>query len=319
VTSRRLPPIVVLTGPTGVGKTALAVELVERFGGEVVNCDSRQVYKYLDIGTAKPDADELRRAHHHLIDYVDPAEPYTVTRYRNDADAVLDDLAARGQTAWVVGGSWHYIQALVDRIEPPHVPPNPGLRAELEAEAAEHGADFLHARLAALDPAGAASIEARNVRRVVRALEVTLTLGRPFSEVGRTRGTPLPALKLVLSMPRQEIYRRVDARVDAMIAAGWLDEVRSLIARGYDESMPSLSSHGYREMMAVARGKMSLEEAAQKTKWAIHAYVRRQTSWLKQQPEYHWLAAGPGAVADAVRLVAPFVAEEGPHPPAPSP
>ena len=136
-----LPPIVVLTGPTGVGKTALAVEveLVERFGGEVVSADSRQVYKYLDVGTAKPSPDELARAPHHLIDYVDPAEPYSVTRYRQDADRVLDDLAARGQIAWVVGGSWHYIQALIDRIEPPQVPPRPELRAELEREAAEQG------------------------------------------------------------------------------------------------------------------------------------------------------------------------------------
>ena len=306
--SRPLPKIVVLTGPTGIGKTALAVQLIERFGGEVVSADSRQVYKYLDVGTAKPDLDELRRARHHLIDYVDPAEPYSVTRYREDADAVLEDLAAREQTAWVVGGSWHYIQALVDRIEPPQVPPNPELRAELEAEAAAHGPEALHARLAALDPAAAAMIERRNVRRVIRALEVTMTLGRPFSEVGRARGTPLPALKLVLSMPRDEIYRRVDARVDAMIAAGWLDEVRSLLLRGYDESMPSLSSHGYREMMAVARGTMPVEDAAQKTKWAIHAYVRRQTSWLKSQPDYHWLETRPSAEEQASALVGRFLA-----------
>ena len=297
--SRQLPPIVVLIGPTGVGKTALAVELVERFGGEVVSADSRQVYKYLDVGTAKPSPDELARAPHHLIDYVDPAEPFSVARYREDGDRVLDDLAARGQTAWVVGGSWHYIQALIDRIEPPQVAPRQELRAELEREAADAGPEAVHARLAALDPAAAATIERRNVRRVIRALEVTLTLGRPFSEVGRARGTPLPALRLVLSMPRAEVYARVDARVDAMIAAGWLDEVRELIARGYDESMPSLSSHGYREMMAVARGTMSLEEAAQKTKWAIHAYVRRQDLWLKKQPEYHWIAAGPAAIEQA--------------------
>jgi tRNA dimethylallyltransferase len=297
----------VLTGPTGSGKTALAVDLVERFGGEVVSCDSRQVYTYLDIGTAKPDPNELRRARHHLIDYVDPAEPYTVTRYRDDADAVLPDLAQRNQIAWVVGGSWHYIQALVDRIEPPKVPPSPELRAELEREAAEHGPEALHARLATLDPTAAAAIDRRNVRRVVRALEVTLTLGRPFSEVGRARGSPLPALKLALSMPRPVLYERVDRRVDAMIAAGWVDEVRSLIARGYDETLPSLSSHGYREMMAVARGTMSLEEAAQKTKWMVHAYIRRQTSWLKQQPEYHWIEAGPDAVEQASSLVATYL------------
>ena len=300
---RRIPPIVVLTGPTGVGKTALAVELVERFGGEIVSADSRQVYRYLDVGTAKPNSDELRRASHHLIDYVDPADPYSVTRYREDADRVLDDLATRGQTAWVVGGSWHYIQALIDRIEPPQVAPRPELRAELEREAAEQGPEAVHARLAALDPAGAAMIDRRNVRRVIRAVEVSLALGRPFSEVGRARGTPRPALRMVLTMPRQEIYARVDARVDAMIADGWVDEVRGLLLRGYDESMPSLSSHGYREMMAVARGTMTLEQAAQQTKWAIHAYVRRQSSWLRSQPGYHWIEAGPDAVVRAADRV----------------
>ena len=297
------PRIVVLTGPTGTGKTALAVELVERFGGEIVSCDSRQVYKYLDVGTAKPSEDELRRAPHHLVDYVDPAEPYAVTRYRDDADAVLADLAARGQTAWVVGGSWHYIQALIDRIEPPQVPPNPELRAELEREAATSGPEAIHDRLAALDPVAAAAIDRRNVRRVVRALEVTLTLGRPFSEVGRVRGAARPALKLALSMPRDEVYARVDTRVDQMVAAGWLDEVRDLIERGYDESMPSLSSHGYREMMAVVRGTTSLEEAAQKTKWAVHAYIRRQTSWLKSQPDYQWIDTGPDALSQSAALV----------------
>ena len=301
------PKIVVLTGPTGTGKTALAIRLVERFGGEIISIDSRQIYKYLDIGTAKPTPEELARAPHHLIDYVDPATPFSVTQYREDADRVLAEFAAAGKIAWVVGGSWHYIQAVIDRIEPPQVPPNSELRASLEQLAAEHGPDALHARLLELDPASAASIERRNVRRMVRALEVTTTLGRPFSEVGHERGTPLPSVRLVLSMPRPEIYRRVDLRVDQMIAAGWLDEARSLLARGYHENLPSISSHGYREMVAVAKGRMSLEEAAQKTKWAIHAYVRRQTSWLKSQPDYHWLDAGPDALDAASALVEPFL------------
>ena len=302
-----LPRIVVLTGPTGVGKTALAVDLVERFGGEVVSADSRQVYKYLDIGTAKPSPDELARAPHHLVDYVDPAEPFSVTRYREDADRVLDDLAARGQIAWVVGGSWHYIQALIDRIEPPQVPPRPELRAELEREAAERRPGG-----AARPTGGARPGRRRDDRAAQRPpgdpgarsdadARAAVLGGRP-----RAR-EPLPAVRMVLSMPRAEVYARVDARVDAMIAAGWLDEVRGLIARGYDESMPSLSSHGYREMMAVGRGTMTLEEAAQKTKWAIHAYVRRQDLWLKKQPEYHWIAAGPDALGAATRLVEPYL------------
>jgi tRNA dimethylallyltransferase len=301
------PRIVVLTGPTAVGKTDLAVRLVERFGGEVVSADSRQVYRYLDIGTAKPTADELRRAPHHLIDYADPAEAYSVARYRDDADAVLADLARRDRIAWIVGGSWHYIQALVDRIKPPRVPPNPELRAELERVAAEHGHEVLHARLAALDPRAAESIEPRNVRRVVRAIEVTLAVGRPFSEVGRERSTPLPAVRLVLSRPRAEVYERADARVDAMLEAGWLDEVRGLLGRGYDEALPSLSSHGYRELVAVAKGRMTLADAAQRTKWEIHSYVRRQDLWLKRQPDYHWLRADVDPLGEASRLVGAYL------------
>jgi tRNA dimethylallyltransferase len=299
--------IVVLTGPTGVGKTDLAVRLVERFGGEIVSADSRQVYKYLNIGTAKPTPDELRRAHHHLIDYVDPAEPYSVTSYFDDADPVLRDVLARGQIAWVVGGSWHYIQALIDRIEPPRVPPNLELRAELERLAASEGPEAIHARLAEHDPVSAANIERRNVRRMIRALEVTLTTGRTFSEIGRERGMPLPALRLVLSRPRAEVYARVDERVDAMIAAGWLDEARSLLELGYDESLPSISSHGYREMVAVVKGTMSLADAAQHTKFAIHSYVRGQDLWLKKRPEYQWIQAGDSALEQASTLLSAYL------------
>jgi tRNA dimethylallyltransferase len=299
--------IVVLTGPTGVGKTDLAVQLVERFGGEIVSVDSRQVYKYLDIGTAKPTEDEKRRAHHHLIDYVDPAEPYSVARYREDADPVLQGVLARSKIAWVVGGSWHYIQALIDRIEPPRVPPNPELRTELEGFAAERGPEALHARLVEHDPVAAATIERRNVRRVIRALEVTLTTGQPFSEIGHERGAPLPALKLVLSRPRAEVYSRVDQRVDAMIAAGWVEEARGLLALGYDETLPSISSHGYREMIGVVKGTLSLADAAQHTKFAIHAYVRRQDLWLKKQPGYQWIEAGDAAFERASGLIARWV------------
>ncbi|MCC6177847.1 MAG: tRNA (adenosine(37)-N6)-dimethylallyltransferase MiaA [Chloroflexi bacterium] len=308
-TRPRSGPLVVITGPTGVGKTALSIALAGHFGGEVVSADSRQVYRYMDIGTAKPTPRQRAQAPHHLIDYVDPDEPYSVVRYRDDADAVLADLGRRGQIGWIVGGTWHYLQALVDRIEPPRVAPDPALRAALEREAAERGPAALHARLAALDPVAAAAIDPANVRRVVRAIEVTQALGEPFSAAGRRRSEPLPALRLVLTLPRPRLYELVDRRVDEMVAAGWLDEVRALLARGYDEGLPSMSSTGYREMLAALKGRMPLAEAVQRTKWSTHGYIRRQEVWLRRQGGYEWIEAGPDGYARAAALVERFLTE----------
>jgi tRNA dimethylallyltransferase len=298
------PPIVILAGPTGVGKTALALDLAELLGLEILSADSRQVYRQLAIGTAKPTPAERARARHHLIDYVDIDEPYSVARYRADGDRALADLARRGvRGALVVGGTQHYVEALVDRIEPPSVPPDPGLRARLEAVAASEGPAALHARLAAIDPISAASIPPANVRRVVRALEVCTIAGRPFSEIGRRRAAPLPALRLALTMPRADLYARVDARVDAMLAAGWLDEIRAVLAAGYPPTLPALSSTGYRELIAALRGETTLEEAVQKAKWSTHAYIRRQYVWLRRHGGYTWLDQGPDALAHATGLL----------------
>ncbi|MDP8925064.1 MAG: tRNA (adenosine(37)-N6)-dimethylallyltransferase MiaA [Chloroflexota bacterium] len=295
-------PIVVLAGPTGVGKSALGLDLAERFGFEIVSADSRQVYRQLAIGTAKPTPAERARVPHHLVDYVDLDEPYSVARFRADGDRVLADLARRGVGALVVGGTQHYVEALIDRIEPPAVPPDPELRSALEREVAERGTDALHAQLAAVDPASAAAIPATNVRRVVRALEVTRATGRPFSEVSRRRGTPLPALRLALTMPRDELYRRVDERVDAMLAAGWLDEIRAVLAAGYSPNLPALSSTGYRELIAALRGEIPLEEAIQRTKWSTHAYIRRQYVWLRHHGGYEWIEQGSGAFEATARI-----------------
>ena len=300
-------PIVVLAGPTGVGKSALALDLAERFRLEIVSADSRQVYRQVAIGTARPTPAERARVAHHLVDYVNIDEPYSVARFRADGDAVLADLARRGIGAMVVGGTQHYVEALIDRIEPPRVPPDPALRTALEQDAAERGADALHARLAALDPTSAASIPATNVRRVVRALEVTLVSGRPFSALSRLRGTPLPALRLALTMPREDLYRRVDERVDAMLAAGWLDEIRAVLAAGYSPDLPALSSTGYRELLAALRGDATLEEAIQRTKWATHAYIRRQYVWLRRHGGYTWIDQGPDALKEASSRIERFL------------
>ena len=292
-----------IAGPTGVGKSALALEVAERLGLEIVSADSRQVYRRLEIGTAKPSAAERAGVPHHLIDYVEPDEPYSVARFRADGDAVLADLAARSVGALVVGGTGHYVQALVDRIEPPAVEPQPALRADLEAFASAHGAAALHARLAALDRRAAEAIPAANVRRVIRALEVTLASGRPFSELARRRSPPLAALRLALTMPREALYRRVDERVDRMLAAGWLDEVRTLLEAGYDPRLPALSSTGYRELIAQLRGQLPLDETVRRIKWATHAYVRRQYIWLRRQEGYDWIEADAAGYARATEMI----------------
>ena len=309
-----MPTLVVIAGPTGVGKSALALDVAERLGAEIVSADSRQVYRRLEIGTAKPSPAERARVPHHLVDYVEPDEPYSVARFRDDGDVVLARLADRCVAALVVGGTGHYIQALVDRIEPPAVEPQPTLRAALAAVAAEQGAAAVHARLAAVDPQAARSIPPDNVRRVIRALEVSLVTGRPFSELARRRSPSLPALRLALTMPRDALYARVDQRVDRMLAAGWLDEVRALLAAGYDPRLPALSSTGYRELIAHLRGELSLEEATRRVKWATHAYIRRQYSWLRRQPGYDWIEADAAGYARAVTAIERYVAERAPRP-----
>jgi len=295
--------IVIIAGPTGVGKSVLALGLAERFGMEIISADSRQVYRELDIGTAKPGRVERARVPHHLVDYVEPDESYSVARFRDDAEVVLADLAARRVGALVVGGTGHYVQALSDRIEPPRVPPQPELRAALERLAAERGANALHAQLEQLDPASAQAIPPSNVRRAIRAIEVARATGQPFSRIGRRRGKRRMALRVALTLSREELYRRVDARVDRMLAAGWLDEVRGLLRRGYDPDLPALAATGYRELIAHLRGELSLEDAVQRIKWASHAYIRRQYVWLRRQPSYRWLEAGPSAYTRVEPLV----------------
>ena len=301
------PRLVVLSGPTAVGKSALALELAERFGAEIVSADSRQVYRGMEIGTAAPSLADRARIPHHLVSYVEPDEAYDVARYQRDADAVLAEIAHRGRPALLVGGSYHYIQAVVERLHLPGVPPQPAIRARLEAEAAAIGAAALHARLAALDPAAAAAILPGNLRRTIRALEVIDVTGRRFSEQSRERGAPRAALRLALTCARAELYRRIDARVEAMLAAGWLDEVRALLARGIDRRYPSMSASGYRELAAHLVGELTLETAVQRTKFSTHAFARRQYAWLRRDAALVWIERGPWMTRRAEELMRAYL------------
>lgn len=284
-------PLIAVLGPTAVGKTETAIAIAERWNGEIVSADSRLLYRGMDIGTAKPSAAELARIPHHLIDVAAPDETLSLAVFQQQAAAAIASIQARGALALLVGGTGQYMQAILDGWLPPELPPQPALRAALESWAAEVGGDALHARLAVLDPAAAANIDARNVRRTLRALEVVFATGRRFSEQRRQAPSPpYRVLRLGLTRPRPELYARIDARIDAMLAAGWLDEVRRLLAAGYSPDLPSLSAIGYAQLAAHLRGELTLEAAVAEIKRLTRSFVRRQYAWFKPaDPNIHWV------------------------------
>ncbi|HEY7125402.1 MAG TPA: tRNA (adenosine(37)-N6)-dimethylallyltransferase MiaA [Ktedonobacterales bacterium] len=288
-------PLLVLAGPTATGKTGLAIALARRLGGEIVSADSRQIYRGMDIGTAKPTPEQRALVPHHLLDVVAPDESYTLAQYQADAQAAIAAIHSRGlppsggRLPLLVGGTGLYIRAVVDNLAIPQVPPNQELRQQLEEEAAQQGSAALHARLAALDPLGAARIDPANLRRVIRALEVVLLTGQPFSAQQGARPSPYRPLFLGLHGPREVLYARADQRVDAMLASGLVEEVQRLIAAGYDWHLPSMSSLGYQEIGSSLRGEMTLEAAVERLKFNTHHYIRRQLTWFHAEQRIHWL------------------------------
>jgi tRNA dimethylallyltransferase len=294
-------PLLAIVGPTAVGKTALAIALARRLGGEIVSADSRQVYRYMDIGTAKPTPAERAAAPHHLIDVVDPDADFSLGLYQELASAAIADIAARGKLPLLVGGTGQYLAAVLQGWDVPRVAPRPELRAALEREAQAAGAVALHARLAQVDPAAAAAIQPSNLRRVIRALEVYEVTGRPISEQQTRHAPPYRARALWLALPAPALYARIDARVDAMVAAGLVDEVRGLLARGYGWELPAMSGLGYREFRPYLEGLSTLDEAVQRLKYDTHAFARRQPNWFRRLPAVEQLPADdPDLLAQAV-------------------
>ena len=290
-------PLIVVLGATASGKSGLAIALARRFDAEIVSADSRQVYRGLDIGTAKVTAEEQALVPHHLLDVTDVEEIYTVSQFQQQATAAIEGILARGHLPFLAGGSPHYIQSIVDHLAIPAVPPQPALRAQLESRPL---ADLL-AQLAQLDPRAAASIDRNNPRRVIRALEVCLVSGQPFS---MQRGVADPlyrSLLLGLSWPRDVLYARIDARVDERMRQGMAQEVSNLLARGVSHERLEALGLEYRYISRWLRGEFASEaEMVQRLKYAIHDFTRRQLTWFRKDQRIVWLEGNDVEQAEAV-------------------
>lgn len=298
------PPLILIVGPTAVGKTGVALELAPALDGEIVSADSRQIYRYMDIGTAKPTPEERARVAHHLLDVVDPDQTLTLAEYQELAYAALREITGRGRVPMLVGGTGLYVRAVAEGWTIPRVAPNLALREVLFARAEREGAEALFGELRVVDPLAAERIDPRNVRRVVRALEVYHGTGRAFSAQQRREAPPYDLLWIGLTMPRPLLYERADRRIEQMLEAGWADEVRDLLARGYRLDLPAFSALGYSEMAAYVQGEMAREEAVALIKRGTRNFIRHQYAWFRpQDPRLHWFDMSEPCV-DAIRELA---------------
>ncbi len=285
--------LIAIVGPTGVGKSRLALHLAKVFSGEIISADSRQVYRYMDIGTAKPTPQELADVPHHLIDVINPDEEFSLATYQEMANKAIDEIHRRGRLPFLVGGSGLYVRAVLEGLQIPRVLPDPQFRYNIEKKADEGKIDELYQELLAADPDAAAKIDRRNVRRVIRALEVYAGTGQAFSRLGRKKSPAFTPFIIGLTAERSEIYRIVDKRVDDMIERGLVAEVENLLKMGYDFNLPSMSGIGYRQIAQNIRGEMTLEEAVKKIKTETHRFIRHQYAWFRLEDEkIHWFDIG---------------------------
>jgi tRNA dimethylallyltransferase len=297
---RRLLAIV---GPSATGKTEVGMLVAEALQGEIVSADSMQVYRGMHIGTAKPSVEQRTRVPHHLIDIIEPDEPFSVADYRGRADAALADIWSRGKQPILVGGSGLYVRAVLDEMDFV-VPPDRELRRQLTEEARAKGLSALYARLTETDSQAAARIHPNDQKRIIRALEVAQRAGRGERPVDRARASRYNAVQFGLTAPRDELYRRIEARVDAMLAAGLVEEVPGLLERGYDERLVSMKGLGYSQMLLYLRGEIALEEAVRRLKRDTRRFAKRQLTWFRADPRIRWIdvdqAGGPSGVTEIV-------------------
>ena len=304
--------LIAIVGPTAVGKSALAIHLAQVFGGEIVSADSRQVFHGMDIGTAKPNPEERELVPHHLIDVVEPDQDFTLALYQQMATRAIKDIERRGRLALLVGGSGLYVRALLGGFRIPHVSPDAELRRSLEQKAAEEGYMALHEELKGVDPAAAKRIDPRNVRRVIRALEVFRAIGLPFSQLqGSSPFLPnYRTITIGLTTSRGDLYRRIDSRVDTMMEQGLVKEVDRLLEQGYSLDLPAMSGLGYKQIGQYLKGDLNLAEAVQKIKNETHRFARHQYAWFRLNDEaIHWFHVGLGMEQLVQSLLQGFILE----------
>lgn len=299
--------MVFILGATATGKSSLALHIAERFCGEIISCDSRYLYRGMDIGTAKPSAKELAKIQHHLIDILDPEDDYSLATYLDDAYAAIEEVGARGNLPVVAGGTPLYLRALLEGWTVPQAPPDLDLRARLEAQ----DADEVFALVKAVDPVSAERIGEQNKRRLIRAYEVFAVTGLPLSDLEGKQPPPYRMFKLGLRQERESLYERIDKRVRWMFSNGLLDEATWLVERSVPEQAAAMSAIGYREARGVVLGEMTLQQAIESTCNATHRYVRHQETWFRRFEEVIWLdSSNSGFVQKAVDLVDEFVGDQ---------
>lgn len=285
-------PMIILSGPTAVGKTALSIELAKRVNGAIISADSMQVYKYMDIGSAKIMPEEMEGVKHYLIDALEPSEEFNIVRFQAMAKAALEEIYANGQIPIIAGGTGFYIQALLYDVDFENQDADEAYREELESFAREHGNDALHARLKEIDPVSAEKIHANNVKRVIRALEFYKLTGKPISEhneAEQQKASPYNYAYFVLTDNRDNLYQRIEKRVDIMMEQGLLAEVQKLKDMGYHRDMVSMQGLGYKEILDYLDGKCSLEDAVYTIKLETRHFAKRQLTWFRRERDVIWM------------------------------
>ena len=276
-------PLIIILGPTGIGKTSLAIQLSRKINGEVVSADSRYFYRGMDIGTAKPSLEELDGVPRHLIDVADPDEPWSLGKFKREAINNIELILARGKVPLLVGGTGQYLRAITEGWVVPEIEPDDKLRDVLESWAEEIGSEGLYQRLKVIDPIAAEKILPGNLRRTVRALEVIFLTGDRFSDHRKREPVYYDIFQVGLIIPREQLYRRIEKRVDQMIEEGFIEEVAGLLEQGFPPELPSMSAIGYRQIAEYLKGKADLEDAIEATKQLTRRFVRRQSNWFKSK------------------------------------